>query len=161
MIGINGIDRHSQVVNDILVRKTERVEKTDADIFTQDLKLDKYSDALMNTVKLWLLSSKWDRIRKPGWAGFFDNRMGRYTMNEDGAAQATQELSEAFKGKIPGVVLSDIHMKPKLVESGWEVGVSAVDTETGVYASYKEATNPFVLIQKDPNLEVTAVNTIE
>lgn len=161
MIGINGIDRHAQVVNDILVRKTERVEKTDTDIFTQEMQLDKYSDALMNTVKLWLLSSKWDRIRKPGWAGFFDGRLEKYPMNEDGVAQATQELMEAFKGKVPAVELTDIYMKPKLVERGWEVAVSAIDTETGVYANYKEAANPFILIQKDPNLEVTAVNTIE
>lgn len=161
MIGINGIDRHAQVVNNILVKKAERVEKTDTDIFTQDMQIDNYSDALMNTVKLWLLSSKWDRIRKPNWAGFFDGRLEKYPMNEEGAQQATEDLIKAFKGKIAGVELTDIHMKPKLVERGWEVAVSAIDTETGIYADYKKSSNPFILVQKDPNLEVTSVNTIE
>lgn len=95
-----------------------------------------YRDALLNVVKLWLLSSRWDRVRKPDWAGFFDDRLQRFPMNETGARQLEQELSQTLLDKIKNVVISETTATPKLSDRSWDVGLTALDTQTKIIAKY-------------------------
>ena len=61
-----------QYINDFIFEKAENIKKVDLDIFKEEFTLDDYRDALLNSVKLFLLSRKGDRIRQPEYAGFFD-----------------------------------------------------------------------------------------
>lgn len=95
-----------------------------------DVPQNAYRDALLNVTKLWLLSGKYDRVRKPDWAGFFDDRLRRYPMNEAGARKVEEDLLEAISGKIKEVFISDCIATPNLVERSWDVSVTSTDTTT-------------------------------
>lgn len=97
-----------------------------------DIPVDSYRDALLNVTKLWLLSSKYDRVRHPDWAGFFDDRLRRYPMNDEGAKQVQVDLTNAILEKVKGVYISNVTAKPLLAERGWDVGVTSADTDTGI-----------------------------
>lgn len=89
-----------------------------------------YRDSLLNVTKLWLLSRKYDRVRKPDWAGFFDGRLRGYEMNEAGATKVQNDLSEAIKYKIQDIYISDIKAIPHPESRSWDVSVVTTDTDT-------------------------------
>lgn len=95
-----------------------------------DVPQNSYRDALLNVTKLWLLSGKYDRVRQPHWAGFFDDRLRRYPMNEEGARAVEKDLLQAIHGKIHEVLISDCVAKPNLVERSWDVALTSTDTTT-------------------------------
>lgn len=99
---------------------------------SMDLPIDSYRDALLNVTKLWLLSSRYDRVRQPNWAGFFDDRLRKYPMTTEGARQVVADLGEQIAGKISSVVATSIRAIPKPEERGWEVEIDSMDTTSQV-----------------------------
>lgn len=95
-----------------------------------DVPVVDYREALLNVTKLWLLSSKYDRVRNPGWAGFFDDRLRGYPMDEAGAAKASDDLMYAINQKIEDVIITEATCKPLPVERAWDVNVVSTDTQT-------------------------------
>lgn len=91
---------------------------------------DTYRDALLNVTKLWLLSGKYDRVRRPEWAGFFEDRLRRYPMTAEGAEQVQSDLLQEIRGKIKDVIITDCVATPNLLEKSWEVAVTSTDTVT-------------------------------
>lgn len=129
---------------------------------TIDIPQVSYRPALLNVVRLWLLSRKNDRIRHPGWAGFFDNRLGEYSMDANGAASIAKDLKAAIIDKIENVYISDVSATPLVTQRGWDVQVTSVDTETlittGAYESAKKDTH-FIVSKDDEN--VVSVKEVE
>ena len=109
----------------ILARELEK----DSEI---DIPVVEYQNALLNTTKLWLLSRKYDRVRRPNWAGFFDDRLRRYPMTEEGARKVEEDLMYEARNKIGAAVLSEVHAKPLLEERGWGVSVISTDLSTSI-----------------------------
>lgn len=95
-----------------------------------DIPVDSYQDALLNVTKLWLLSSRFDRVRHADWAGFFDDRLRRYRMDEAGAKKVEDDLIAQMNTKIKDVVVSEVTATPLLQERAWDVSVVATDTTT-------------------------------
>ena len=95
-----------------------------------DVPQDTYRDALLNVTKLWLLSGKYDRVRHPEWAGFFEDRLRRYPMSAEGAEQVQNDLLAAIGGKIKDVIISDCVATPNPVDKSWDVAVTSTDTRT-------------------------------
>lgn len=150
-----GRNRQGQVLSDFVNEKVEGIKKVDINIFKDDFVQDSYGTALLNVTKLWLLSSRWDRVRRPDWAGFFDKRLREYKMNDEGAKKVEADLKNAIRNKIPDVVITNVEAVPKLTERGWEVGVDAVDTSTDVTASMTSAegrNRDFVSILNSDNI---------
>lgn len=115
-----------------------------------DIPQDSYRDALLNVTKLWLMSSKYDRVRKPDWAGFFDDRLRKYPMTPAGAEQVQTDLAKAINNKIKSVYISDIKATPLLAERGWDVQVESIDTNTQISTgSDSEDTHIVVSIDND------------
>lgn len=124
-----------------------------------DIPQDSYRDALLNVTKLWLMSSKYDRVRKPDWAGFFDDRLRKYPMTSAGAEQVQTDLAKAIKNKIGSVYISDIKATPLLTERGWDVQVESIDTNTQISTgNTSEDTHIIVSIDND---NVSNVKKIE
>lgn len=111
-----------------------------------DIPVDSYRDSLLNVTKLWLLSGKYDRVRRPDWAGFFDDRLRRYPMNEEGARQVEKELMQAIATKIEDVLITDCKATPKLADRSWEVSVTSTDYKTQVSTLNLPETEKAVLI---------------
>lgn len=97
-----------------------------------DIPIVFYREALLNVTKLWLLSSKYDRVRHPDWAGFFDDRLRRYQMSEEGAKKASNELMYAINQKIENVIITEATCKPLPYERAWDVSVVSTDTQTQI-----------------------------
>lgn len=95
-----------------------------------DIPVDSYRDALLNVTKLWLLSRRYDRVRQPDWAGFFDNHLREYKMNDEGAEKVATDLNEAIRGKIEDILITDIVATPHLESRSWDVSVTSTDTQT-------------------------------
>lgn len=104
-----------------------------------DLPIISHRDALLNVTKLWLLSSKFDRVRQPDWAGFFDDRLRSYTMDESGARGVEESLKRAIEDKIEDVQITKVVATPKPDQRGWEVAVDSIDTSTLLHTT--EATD--------------------
>lgn len=127
-----------------------------------DIPVDSYRDALLNVTKLWLLSSKYDRVRHPDWAGFFDDRLRRYPMNDEGAKQVQVDLTNAILEKVKGVYISNVTAKPLLAERGWDVGVTSTDTDTGLTTDTQETNKGLqfrISTDDDTVIEVKKVST--
>lgn len=127
-----------------------------------DIPVDSYRDALLNVTKLWLLSSKYDRVRHPDWAGFFDDRLRRYTMNDEGAKQVQVDLTNAILEKVKGVYISNVTAKPLLAERGWDVGVTSADTDTGITTDTQDTNKGLqfrISTDDDTAIEVKKVST--
>lgn len=127
-----------------------------------DIPVDSYRDALLNVTKLWLLSSKYDRVRHPDWAGFFDDRLRRYTMNDEGAKQVQVDLTNAILEKVKGVYISNVTAKPLLAERGWDVGVTSADTDTGITTDTQDTNKGLqfrISTDGDTAIEVKKVST--
>lgn len=127
-----------------------------------DIPVDSYRDALLNVTKLWLLSSKYDRVRHPDWAGFFDDRLRRYPMNDEGAKQVQVDLTNAILEKVKGVYISNVTAKPLLAERGWDVGVTSADTDTGITTDTQDTNKGLqfrISTDDDTAVEVKKVST--
>lgn len=125
-----------------------------------DIPIDSYKEALMNVVKLWMLSNRYDRVRQPNWAGFFDSHLRSYLMNEEGAAQLEKDLADAIRNKLSDVVLQNVKAKPLLNERGWDIKVDALDTRTQIStnASNSESTNHFLISDNEGTPKVEVIN---
>lgn len=154
-----GRNRQIFVLQDFTEEKTEGIKKVDIDIFADGFVQDSYVKALMNVTKLWLLSNRWDRVRNPDWAGFFDKRLREYQMSEKGASQVESDLKEAIAKKIPDVMITNVKAKPDLAARGWDVAVDALDTSTGIYAEMTSmnAGQEFVNIMNSDDVTQTKV----
>lgn len=112
---------------------TFQLAKVRKDIKSQiSLPVDSYRDALLNVTKLWLLSGRYDRVRHPNWAGFFDDRLRRYPMNEQGANKIKTDLAEAIKSKIEGIYIDEIEAVPDPVSKSWKVSLASTDLTTQI-----------------------------
>ena len=116
----------------ILVREQDKMS-------TMDVPQDSYRDALLNVTKLWLLSRKYDRVRHPDWAGFFDNQLRAYEMSEAGASKVEADLLEAISSKVEDVYISEIKATPHPESRSWDVSVVSTDTETQISTLAAEA----------------------
>lgn len=114
-----------------------------------DVPIDSYRDALLNVTKLWLVSSKYDRVRRPDWAGFFDDRLRKYQMTDEGAQQVQKDLASAIKNKIASVYISDIKAKPLLAERGWDVSVESTDLSTQISTATRDSQDTHVIVSID------------
>lgn len=110
---------------------------------------DTYRDALLNVTKLWLLSGKYDRVRRPDWAGFFEDRLRRYPMNAEGAVQVQNDLLKEIRGKIKDVIISECIATPNLVDRSWDVAVTSTDTVTQTSTLNMNKTQKSVTINVD------------
>lgn len=104
--------------------------QTVSQTINMDIPVDTYRDALLNVTKLWLLSGKFDRVRKPNWAGFFDDLLRRYPMTDNGAEQVVEDLRAAIINKVQDIYISDCKAVPNLKDRSWSVSVSSTDTST-------------------------------
>lgn len=146
---------HAQIINTYLTEHVDRIKKTDINIFSDDLEILTYDKALLNATKLYLLSGRWDRVRQPGWAGFFDNLLREYPMNADGEKKVVEDLTENIKNKIAGVNITEVTAKANVISRSWDVGVSAIDTETNVYIdSKKNADENFITVSQSENMTI-------
>lgn len=136
------------------ITKTEQVTGT-----SMDIPIDSYRDALLNVTKLWLLSSKYDRVRHPNWAGFFDDRLRKYPMTEQGAKNVVKDLSNEISGKISNVIATNITVSPNLVERGWEVEIESLDTTNQVSTLNSSKKEKTVLISLDDD-NINNVTTV-
>lgn len=141
-----GRNRQGQLLTNFVTEKVDKIKKEDINIFQDDFVQDTYDAALLNVTKLWLLSGKWDRIRNPDWAGFFDKRLREYPMNDEGAQQAEKDLRTKIQEKIPDIAVTDVKAIPKLGERGWEVGVDVIDVQTEVSATMTNKRENFISI---------------
>lgn len=141
-----GRNRQGQFLTNFVTEKVDKIKKADINIFQDDFVQDTYDAALLNVTKLWLLSGKWDRIRNPDWAGFFDKRLREYPMNDEGAQQAEKDLRTKIQEKIPDIAVTDVKAIPKLGERGWEVGVDVIDVQTEVSATMTNKRENFISI---------------
>ena len=141
-----GRNRQGQLLTNFVTEKVDKIKKADINIFQDDFVQDTYDAALLNVTKLWLLSGKWDRIRNPDWAGFFDKRLREYPMNDEGAQQAEKDLRTKIQEKIPDIAVTDVKAIPKLGERGWEVGVDVIDVQTEVSATMTNKRENFISI---------------
>lgn len=114
-----------------------------------DIPIDSYRDALLNVTKLWLVSSKYDRVRRPDWAGFFDDRLRKYQMTEEGAQQVQTDLAAAIKNKIASVYISDIKATPLPTERGWDVSVESTDINTQISTATRDSQDTHVIVSID------------
>lgn len=114
-----------------------------------DIPQDSYRDALLNVTKLWLMSSKYDRVRRPNWAGFFDDRLRKYPMTETGAEQIQTDLAQAIKNKIGSVYISDIKATPILNERSWDVQVESTDVNTQISTANKNSKDTHIVVSID------------
>lgn len=135
MIGSN--NNRAIYLNRFLEKKVEDIKKVDIDIFDENFKVDSYRDSLLNVTKLWLLSGKYDRIRQPDWAGFFDDRLRNYSMNSEGAQKVQDDLLAEINEKIPDVAITEVIAEPHLEDRGWSVSVTAIDSQTKIITSAK------------------------
>lgn len=120
---------------------------------TVDLPIVSYRDSLLNVTKLWLLSSRFDRVRHVDWAGFFDDRCRRYQMSNDGAKQLEDDLIKAINTKIKDVIITDVTAKPLLEERGWDVSVVSTDLTTQISLnSIKDTNDATVKITETENI---------
>mgnify|MGYP006872981779 CR=1 FL=1 len=108
-----------------------------------------YRNALLNVVKLWLLSHRYDRVRHPNWAGFFDDRLQRFPMTDEGAKMVQEQLQAAVIEKIKDVVISEITAEPKLVDRSWDVGLTALDLQTKIITKAKGAVDTTNVMSTD------------
>ena len=148
MIGVN--NPQSQVIKGFVEKRVAQIEKTDLDIFTEYAQRDNYGKALSNATKLWLLSGEYDRVRKPGWAGFFSKLLREYSMDEAGAANVVKDLKTAITGKISEVSILDVEAIPDVAARSWKIGVTALDEGTQI--STNATRDGFTTISADPNV---------
>lgn len=137
-------------------RKQTKITGTNTDVPTTA-----YRGALLNVTKLWLLSSKYDRVRKPDWAGFFDDRLRRYPMNDEGATQVQNDLKAAIKDKVQDIYISNVTATPLLVERGWDVGVTSIDMSTGVATDTSNSNAGLNFIISPDDEKAIKVKTVE
>lgn len=97
---------------------------------SMDIPVDSYRDALLNVTKLWLLSNRFDRVRHADWAGFFDDRLRRYQMSDEGKKKVEDDLIAAINNKIKDVIISEATATPLLEERAWDVSVVSTDAST-------------------------------
>lgn len=122
----------TRIESNIVEEITERLDSQDIDIFQETLTQDRYSDTLLNLTKLWLLSNRYDRVRRPGWAGFCDDLLRRYPMNEEGAAQCKSDLFTEANKAVPDVKFTEPYAEPQLQTQTWDIGITAVNIQTGM-----------------------------
>lgn len=125
-------------LNKFLEKKVEEIKKVDIDIFDEDFKIDSYRDSLLNVTKLWLLSGKYDRVRQPNWAGFFDDRLRSYQMNSEGIQKVQEDLLNEIDEKIPDIVITEVIAEPHLEDRGWSVSVTAIDSQTKITTNARD-----------------------
>lgn len=125
-----------------------------------DIPQDTYQDALLNVAKLWLLSGKYDRVRHPDWAGFFDNHLRGYQMNDEGAKKVQEDLSQQIAAKIKDVLISGVEATPLPAERAWEVYVTATDMQTklSTLSMNKKKASTVVSVDDDNIDNVTKLN---
>ena len=87
--------------------------------------------AVANAYRLWLQGSAYDYVRRPHFAGFFDNQLNdRFPFDpssEDGVAQA---LREETAQKWPDIQLIDVEVKCRFSQRDWWVRVTIADKNT-------------------------------
>jgi len=87
--------------------------------------------AIANAYRLWLQGGKFDYVRRPNFAGFFDNQLNdRFEFdpsNEGGVAQALREESAA---KWPDIQIVDVEVKCRFELRDWWVRVTIADRNT-------------------------------
>lgn len=135
---IGNSNNRAVYLNRFLEKKVEEIKKVDIDIFDEDFKVDSYRDSLLNVTKLWLLSGKYDRIRQPDWAGFFDDRLRSYPMNSEGVQKVQEDLLNEIGEKIPDVVITEVIAEPHLEDRGWSISVTAIDSQTKIATNARE-----------------------
>jgi len=140
-----------QILKNFAEKTAEDVKKVDINIFPEEFEPVYYSKALLNTLKLWLLSGPYDRVRRPNWAGFFTKLLREYSMDEAGAEEIKTRLQAEIQSKIEGVELTEITATPLLGKKMWEVGVGAIDRDTGVFVTNDREN--YVTIATDPNIK--------
>lgn len=128
----------------------------------EDPKQLTYSKAVMNAYRFWLLSGKWDYVRQPEYAGFFDRWCNEYPMTSAGEASLVSALisktSEAFGDMIQ---LNDVSAKADVVSRRWSVNVEPIDVATGLVGKSDNPDEPTVLIDTTSNKVITSRDNVD
>ena len=149
MVGESRPSTQAQIMQNFAEETVDKVKKVDINIFPEELVPVYYSKALLNVVKLWLLSGPYDRVRRPDWAGFFTKLLREYSMDDAGAKEIESKLRAEIQAKIAGVELTDVTAIPLLGKKMWEVGVGAIDNDTGVFV--ENTKDNYLIVKVDPN----------
>lgn len=153
---IGSSNNRAVYLNRFLEKKVEEIKKVDIDIFDEDFKVDSYRDSLLNVIKLWLLSGKYDRVRQPNWAGFFDDRLRSYQMNSEGVQKVQEDLLNEINEKIPDVAITEVIAEPHLEDRGWSVSVTAIDSQTKIATNARDDKKATISFKIDDENFVTS-----
>ena len=132
MLGREHVNNHSEFLQRFVEDKVEEIKSVDISIDSgKQMVQTSYGDTVRNVVKCWLLSRKDDRIRQPDWAGFFDDLLQGYDMDDNGKEQVENDLREAFSAAFEGqMMMLDVVATPDPVEKGWNIGVKVIDNKS-------------------------------
>jgi hypothetical protein len=90
---------------------------------------------IVNDVKLWLLSTKGDYYRRPLMGGFFDDVRTKYTLDDIGTRNLSDDLREAISQQFPYLEIISLIVEPLIDRRAWKIILTARDTITGIMAS--------------------------
>lgn len=135
-------------INSFIKDKAQAIKKVDIDFFNEDsFILDEYQAAIMNAVKLFLLTRKGDRIRNVSYGGFFDKILSNYDMTAEGAQAVEADLKKELINYFgTSLIIEDVQATPDPVKEEWAIGVSVLDPESKM--EIDASTNTIVINKK-------------
>jgi hypothetical protein len=95
-------------------------------------------DVIINQLKIWLQSKRYDYIRKPDYAGFFDNQLNdRYPFSPDSEEAIQGDLVSTIETMFPQAEILACEVTCNYNARKWEVGLAVRDRITGVIGAIK------------------------
>ena len=96
--------------------------------------------AVLNAYKIWLQSRKQDYHRQPNKAGFFDNLLNEYALEDASAELIKKDLIDQTKMKFPQVTVVACDVTLDKPGRGWKIKVVVKDNLTNM-VGYDMAVN--------------------
>lgn len=128
----------------------------------EDPKQLTYSKAVMNAYRFWLLSGRWDYVRQPGYAGFFDRWCNEFPMTSDGESQLVQSLTSKTELAFGGMIsLNDVTAKADVISRRWSVSVEPVDVATGLVGKSDKPEEATIVVDTTANKVLTSRDNVD
>jgi hypothetical protein len=90
-------------------------------------------DAIINQLKIWLQSGRYDYIRKPDYAGFFDNQLNdRYPFTPESEESIRGDLVSTVELMFPQIEVLACDVTCNFNARKWEVRLAVRDKITGI-----------------------------
>jgi hypothetical protein len=95
-------------------------------------------DVIINQLKIWLQSGRYDYIRKPDYAGFFDNQLNdRYPFSPDSEEAIKGDLVSTVETMFPQIEVLACDVNCDFNARKWKVRLAVKDRITGVIGAIK------------------------